>query len=138
MPTQADIYRAVNANGEFLRTLKTYLENIIREEGVSAITLENPLPTEERRNHTEYTAAQNVAVSDAEAEINLGGTYDEITILNTGATAILIRLNANTNDQIELTPTGTADSSMSIEFEITKIYHETASGTSSLRYMATR
>ena len=138
MPTQADIYRAVNANGEFLRTLKTYLTGLIQEEGVSAITLENPLPTEERRNHTEYTAAQSVGVSNVEAEIDLGGTYDEITILNTGATAILIRLNANTNDQIELTATGTADSSISIEFEVTKIYHKTASGTSTLRYMATR
>jgi len=138
MATSADIYRGVMANQEFMRTLKVYLEKIVKEEGVGSITLSNPLPTEPIKNRAEYKAAQNVEVTDIEAEIDLGGTYNEITILNSGAVSVLIRLNADTNDQIELTPTGTADSSMSMDFEVTKIYHKTAGGTSTLRYVATR
>ncbi len=138
MATQADIYRAAMANQEFMLTLKKYLEGMIKEEGMSQINVNNPLPIKSQKNKTQYRAGQNVAVTTTETEIVLGGTYDEITILNTGAVSILIRLNANTNDYIELTPTGTADSSLSIEFEVSKIYHKTTSGSSTLRYVATR
>lgn len=138
MSTLADVYRATMANQEFMMTLKTYLEKVTREEGMSQINVNNPLQVKTQKNKTEYKAGQNISVTIDEAEIDLGGTYNEITILNSGAASIFVRLNTNTNDQIELTPTGTADSSMSMDFEISKIYHKTASGTSTLRYVATR
>lgn len=91
-----------------------------------------------RKNHTRYKAAHGVAVGTVEAEIDFGETYNEITILNTGDNDIYFKFNDPLNDEILLTKDSTADSSISIEFEVGKIYYKTSSGTSTMRYMVTK
>lgn len=74
---------------------------------------------------TQYKSAI-VDVDDIEAEIDLGGTYTEFTIMNIGGEEIIIKLNSNSNDGILLNGGKVGRDVIGADaFSLTKIYHKT-------------
>ena len=85
-----------------------------------------------------YKAGQDISVTTVEQEKDLGAVFTSLTIANTGTADMLIRLNSNSNDEILLNRRGSDDSAMSLDIQASKFYFRTVSGTSTLRYIATR
>ncbi|MHA1480183.1 MAG: hypothetical protein ACTSQZ_02010 [Candidatus Thorarchaeota archaeon] len=90
------------------------------------------------QNSDAYKSDKGVESTNVWTELDLILEFTECSIVNTGDGVLQIKLDSEANDIIELTPEGTLDSSLQIDYGFSKIFHYAPDGDTTFRYIVTR